>query len=104
MYFGGIVDKYFFEIPGIFVDKNTVVDVVHEVSKDKMLGLVNGSLKRWALSDIFVLNGNVEDFVDFEYGGYDISFEASQENIRCKENSASPLVALTMDVYAIFFV
>jgi hypothetical protein len=46
VYFGGIVDKYFFEIPGIFVDKNTVVDVVHEVSKDKMLGLVNGSLKR----------------------------------------------------------
>ena len=43
MNFGGIIDQYFFEIPGIFVDKRTVVDVVHEVSEGQMLRFVNDS-------------------------------------------------------------
>lgn len=43
MYLGGIVDENFLEVPGVFVDERAVVDVVHEVFEDQVLGLVNGA-------------------------------------------------------------
>jgi hypothetical protein len=43
VYFRSVVDEYFFEVPGVLVDERAVVDVVHKVFEDQMLGLVNGA-------------------------------------------------------------
>lgn len=56
MNFWRVVDEYFFEIPGIFIDEGAVIDVVHKVFEDEVLGLVNGAGHRGALSDFLVLD------------------------------------------------
>ena len=68
-----------------------------------MLRLVNGSRNR-ALGLGLVLNGDIEELVDFEDRGNNIGFETRQKDVRGEEDSRPPLVVLAVNVDSVVIV